>query len=275
MLARRRRPGVGVGRTVAPAAGDARIAFVRGARGRRRLPHAVQAPPAPRRDRVRRRVGRGAVAARSSASPAGRQPDEGDDGAGGGHGYAAAGPRSGPRAAVRTTGRKLGVFKAGKTVPVEALLSAALITSANDAAVALAHHMGGSVRGFARLMNERARVLGLHCTRFVSPHGLERGNRSCAADLAAMTRLAMADAADRPDRPHSVHADPRRGEGRAAVPGDDEPAARGRLSRHRRPEDRLHGRGGPLPDRRGTPRPPHDRRRAARTRRTRGSRRSA
>ena len=97
-----------------------------------------------------------------------------------------------PREAVRSTGRKLGVFKAGKTVPVEPLLSAALITSANDAAIALAHHVGGSVPGFARLMNERARVLGLRCSRFVSPHGLERGNRSCAADLAAMTRLAMA-----------------------------------------------------------------------------------
>ena len=97
-----------------------------------------------------------------------------------------------PREAVRTTGRKLGVFKVGKTIPVEPLLSAALITSANDAAIALAHHVGGSVPGFARLMNERARVLGLRCSRFVSPHGLERGNRSCAADLAAMTRLALA-----------------------------------------------------------------------------------
>ena len=97
-----------------------------------------------------------------------------------------------PREAVRSTGRKLGVLKVGKTIPVEPLLGAALITSANDAAIALAHHVGGSVPGFARLMNERARVLGLRCSRFVSPHGLERGNRSCAADLAAMTRLAMA-----------------------------------------------------------------------------------
>jgi serine-type D-Ala-D-Ala carboxypeptidase (penicillin-binding protein 5/6) len=97
-----------------------------------------------------------------------------------------------PREAVRSTGRKLGVFMAGRTVPAEALLSASLITSANDASVALAHRVGGSVPGFARLMNERARVLGLRCSRFVSPHGLEPGNRSCAADLAAMTRLAMA-----------------------------------------------------------------------------------
>jgi D-alanyl-D-alanine carboxypeptidase (penicillin-binding protein 5/6) len=98
-----------------------------------------------------------------------------------------------PAAALRYTGRGVGVLKRGRRVPVEALLSAVLITSANDAAIALAHHVGGSVRGFARLMNERARVLGLRCTRFVSPHGLEIGNRSCASDLAALTRLAMAE----------------------------------------------------------------------------------
>ena len=95
--------------------------------------------------------------------------------------------------ALRYTGRSVGVLKRGKQVPVEALLSAALITSANDAAIALAHHVGGSIRGFARLMNERARVLGLGCSHFVSPYGAERANRSCAADLAALTRLAMAE----------------------------------------------------------------------------------
>jgi serine-type D-Ala-D-Ala carboxypeptidase (penicillin-binding protein 5/6) len=95
--------------------------------------------------------------------------------------------------ALRYTGRSVGVLKRGKQVPVEPLLSAALITSANDAATALAHHIGGSTRGFARLMNERARRLGLGCTRFVSPHGAEPANRSCAADLAALTRLAMAE----------------------------------------------------------------------------------
>jgi len=95
--------------------------------------------------------------------------------------------------ALRYTGRSVGVLKRGKRVPVDALLSAALITSANDAATALAHHVGGSVRGFAQLMNERARVLGLACSRFVSAHGAEPANRSCAADLAAMTRLAMAE----------------------------------------------------------------------------------
>ncbi len=98
-----------------------------------------------------------------------------------------------PAAALRYTGRSVGVLKRGKRVHVEALLSAALITSANDAAIALADYVGGSIAGFARLMNDRARVLGLGCSRFVSPYGAENGNRSCAADLAAMTRLAMAE----------------------------------------------------------------------------------
>jgi D-alanyl-D-alanine carboxypeptidase (penicillin-binding protein 5/6) len=95
--------------------------------------------------------------------------------------------------ALRYTGRSVGVLKRGKQVRAEALLNAALITSANDAAIALAHDVGGSIRGFARLMNERARVLGLSCSHFVSPHGAEKANRSCAADLAALTRLAMAE----------------------------------------------------------------------------------
>jgi len=95
--------------------------------------------------------------------------------------------------ALRYTGRSVGVLKRGKRVPAEALLSAAVITSANDAAIALAHHVGGSVRGFVQLMNERARVLGLGCTHFVSPYGGANGDRSCAADLAALTRLAMAE----------------------------------------------------------------------------------
>ncbi len=95
--------------------------------------------------------------------------------------------------ALRYTGRSVGVLKRGKRVRVEALLNAALITSANDAAIALGHHIGGSIRGFARLMNERARLLGLNCTHFVSPYGAEKANQSCAADLAALTRLAMAE----------------------------------------------------------------------------------
>ena len=97
-----------------------------------------------------------------------------------------------PGAALKYEGRGVGVLKRGKRIPVDALLSSVLITSANDAAIAIAHHVAGSVPAFAALMNERARLLGLGCTRFVSPHGVEDANRSCAADLAALARIAMA-----------------------------------------------------------------------------------
>jgi D-alanyl-D-alanine carboxypeptidase (penicillin-binding protein 5/6) len=68
-----------------------------------------------------------------------------------------------------------------------------LLVSGNDAAIALADHVGGNQRHFVTLMNERARTLGLRCTRFVDPHGLSPRNRSCAHDLAVLTRLAMAN----------------------------------------------------------------------------------
>ena len=54
-------------------------------------------------------------------------------------------------------------------------------------------HLAGSERRFVALMNERAAQWGLECTHFASSHGLEDGNRSCARDLAVMTRLAMAE----------------------------------------------------------------------------------
>ena len=41
------------------------------------------------------------------------------------------------------------------------------------------------------MMNAKARALGLKCTHYVSPHGLEPGNRSCAADLATLSRIVL------------------------------------------------------------------------------------
>src|SRR5919206_477389 len=76
-------------------------------------------------------------------------------------------------------------------VPLETLLNGMLLVSGNDAAIALAVHVSGSQRRFVHLMNRRAREWGLRCTHFSSPHGIENGNRSCAHDLAVMTRLAM------------------------------------------------------------------------------------
>jgi D-alanyl-D-alanine carboxypeptidase len=96
-----------------------------------------------------------------------------------------------PRDALDYSGSGVGVLPKGKKVPVNGLLAGLLLPSGNDAAIALADHVSGSQRRFVQTMNRRAKRLGLRCTHFVSPHGLEPGNRSCAADLAAMARMAM------------------------------------------------------------------------------------
>jgi len=95
------------------------------------------------------------------------------------------------RAAFRYTGSGIGRLPKRRLVDVEALLNGLMIVSGNDAAIALAHHVAGSERRFVALMNRRARALGLTCTRFVDSHGLAGGNRSCAADLAALARADM------------------------------------------------------------------------------------
>ena len=84
----------------------------------------------------------------------------------------------------------------GDTLSVRELLMAALISSGDDAAYALAEHVGGGgeagVNRFVEEMNERARVLGLKHTHFENPVGFDaRGQYSSAGDLAEMARLAM------------------------------------------------------------------------------------
>jgi D-alanyl-D-alanine carboxypeptidase (penicillin-binding protein 5/6) len=81
-------------------------------------------------------------------------------------------------------------LRAGERVAAILLLRAAIICSANDAAVALAEHMAGSEAAFADRMNERAAALGLADTRFRNATGhTEDGQRTTARDLA---RLASA-----------------------------------------------------------------------------------
>jgi D-alanyl-D-alanine carboxypeptidase (penicillin-binding protein 5/6) len=95
------------------------------------------------------------------------------------------------KAALGYQGSGVGVLPRGKRVRLETLMNGLLLVSGNDAAIALADHVSGDERRFVALMNSRARELGLRCTHFASSHGLQRGNRSCPADLAALTRLAM------------------------------------------------------------------------------------
>ena len=97
------------------------------------------------------------------------------------------------RAALDYKGSGVGVLKRGRRVPLRGLMYGMLLPSGNDASIALAVHVSGSERRFVRAMNQRARRSGLRCTHFVSSHGLHAGNRSCAADIAAMSREAMAE----------------------------------------------------------------------------------
>lgn len=82
----------------------------------------------------------------------------------------------------------------GERVAVEDLLHALLLQSANDAAIALAEHVSGSVERFVRLMNARARRLGMRGTHFRSPSGLDDRGTSTALDLVRLTRAAYRDA---------------------------------------------------------------------------------
>jgi serine-type D-Ala-D-Ala carboxypeptidase (penicillin-binding protein 5/6) len=84
-------------------------------------------------------------------------------------------------------------LRVGERIRLRDLLAAALVQSANDAAFALAAHVGeGNVSAFVRLMNERAEELGLDATRFVRPDGLDvDGHYSTARDVLALSREAM------------------------------------------------------------------------------------
>jgi serine-type D-Ala-D-Ala carboxypeptidase (penicillin-binding protein 5/6) len=83
---------------------------------------------------------------------------------------------------------------AGDRLSVRSLLYGALIPSGNDAAEMLAETMAGNDRGFARLANRQARVYGLKCSHYVTPHGLDAPHQySCAADAATMSRMVLSN----------------------------------------------------------------------------------
>ncbi len=95
--------------------------------------------------------------------------------------------------AVRTEGSSI-YLREDEELSLEDLLYGLMLRSGNDAAVAIAEHVGGSVEGFAYLMNEKANYIGLTSSHFVNPHGLDhRDHYSSARDLAILTAYALKD----------------------------------------------------------------------------------
>ncbi len=90
---------------------------------------------------------------------------------------------------------RLGI-RSGETYVLRDLIYAMMLTSYNDCAVAIAEHIGGSVEGFANLMNEKARDLGCYSTWFITANGLDAENqggvhRTTATDLARILAYAI------------------------------------------------------------------------------------
>lgn len=98
-----------------------------------------------------------------------------------------------PAEAVGVEGSSM-YLREGEVLTVQELLYGLMLRSGNDAAQALAIYCGGTVEGFAELMNDKARELGLKDTHFVNPHGLDApDHHSTARDLAVLSAYAMAD----------------------------------------------------------------------------------
>jgi D-alanyl-D-alanine carboxypeptidase len=96
-----------------------------------------------------------------------------------------------PAEAVGIEGSSVYLY-AGEQITVETLLYALLLSSANDAAVALAVETAGSVADFAALMNEKAARLGLSNTHFCNPHGLhDEAHYTTARELALLSAHAL------------------------------------------------------------------------------------
>lgn len=93
--------------------------------------------------------------------------------------------------AAGTGGSRLGLHEKDK-ITVENLLYGLLLSSGNDAGVALAEHIAGSVEEFAVLMNKKAEEIGLKDTHFVTPHGLdEEEHYTTAYELAKIADYAL------------------------------------------------------------------------------------
>ncbi|MEO2207172.1 D-alanyl-D-alanine carboxypeptidase family protein [Paenibacillus pabuli] len=83
-------------------------------------------------------------------------------------------------------------LKLGEEMTLENMLYGLMLRSGNDAASAIAEHVGGSEEGFVLLMNKKAEEIGLVHSHFMNPHGLDAdGHYSTANDLARLTAYAL------------------------------------------------------------------------------------
>ncbi len=96
-----------------------------------------------------------------------------------------------PKEAVGIEGSSM-YLQEGEVLTIQELLYGLMLHSGNDAAVALAIYCGGTVEGFAELMNDKARQLGMRNSHFVNPNGLDSPDHySTARDMAILTAYAM------------------------------------------------------------------------------------
>ncbi len=96
-----------------------------------------------------------------------------------------------PKEAVGVEGSSM-YLREGEVLTIQELLYGLMLSSGNDAAVALAIYCGGTVEGFTQLMNDKAHRLGLTGTHFENPNGLDSpGHYSTARDLAVLASYAM------------------------------------------------------------------------------------
>lgn len=96
-----------------------------------------------------------------------------------------------PKEAVGIEGSSM-YLQEGEVLTIQELLYGLMLHSGNDAAVALAIYCGGTVEGFAQLMNDKAHRLGLTGTHFENPNGLDSpGHYSTARDMAVLAAYAM------------------------------------------------------------------------------------
>jgi D-alanyl-D-alanine carboxypeptidase (penicillin-binding protein 5/6) len=83
-------------------------------------------------------------------------------------------------------------LRENEKITVEELLFGIMLRSGNDASMAVAEHIGGSVEGFAEMMNAKAKEIGALNTSFANPHGLDHPNHyTTAYDLALITSYAL------------------------------------------------------------------------------------